>query len=89
MKGWRLRIHGSAELLFDDPLTAQFSCAQFVVRVTPDEVFGNCPRYIHKYRLVERSSYIPRRGATVPIPDWKKLPDMNAVLPRNDPARES
>ena len=34
--------------------------AQFVVRVRAREVFSNCPRYIHKYRLVERSRFVSK-----------------------------
>jgi predicted pyridoxine 5'-phosphate oxidase superfamily flavin-nucleotide-binding protein len=89
MKGWRLRIHGAATVALDDPMLAQCPGAQFIVRITPREVFGNCPRYIHKYQLVERSAYVPHADVPTPIPDWKKLPDMNQVLPRNDPARHS
>jgi predicted pyridoxine 5'-phosphate oxidase superfamily flavin-nucleotide-binding protein len=87
MKGWRLRIHGTATVVLDDPMRAQCPGAQFIVRITPREVFGNCPRYIHKYQLVERSAYVPHADVPTPIPDWKKLLDMNQVLPRNDPAR--
>jgi predicted pyridoxine 5'-phosphate oxidase superfamily flavin-nucleotide-binding protein len=87
MKGWRLRIHGIASIHHDDPLMADYPEAQFIVRIVVREAFGNCPRYIHKYQLVERSSYVPRRGQATPIPDWKKQPDNNAVLAKNDPAR--
>jgi hypothetical protein len=31
--------------------------AQFIVRVRAREVFPNCLRYVHKYRLVERSEW--------------------------------
>jgi predicted pyridoxine 5'-phosphate oxidase superfamily flavin-nucleotide-binding protein len=82
MKGWRLRIHGVASISRDDPLLANYSEAQFIVRITVREAFGNCPRYIHKYQLVERSSYVPRAGRATPIPDWKKQPDIQDVLPR-------
>lgn len=88
MKGWRLRVHGSASIAFDDPLQPTWPGAQFVVRVAVEEVFGNCPRYIHKYQLVERSAYVPRPDVATPVPDWKKLPDMRAVLPATDPARD-
>jgi predicted pyridoxine 5'-phosphate oxidase superfamily flavin-nucleotide-binding protein len=87
MKGWRLRVHGTAAVAFDDPLAAQYPGAQFVVRVTPREVFGNCPRYVHKYQLVEHSAYTPRAGIEPPVPEWKKQLDWNAVLPAHDPAR--
>jgi len=59
------------------------------VRVSVREVFGNCPRYIHRYQLVERSAYVPRPDTPTPVPEWKKLPDMNQVLTQSDPARQA
>lgn len=44
--------------------------AQFVVRVRAREVFSNCPRCIHKYRLVERSRFLPKASCPTPVPDW-------------------
>jgi predicted pyridoxine 5'-phosphate oxidase superfamily flavin-nucleotide-binding protein len=87
MKGWRLRVTGTAELCFDDPMLSEWPEAQFVVRIRVREVFGNCPRYIHKYQLVERSPYVPRKDRPTPIADWKRQPDFRAVLPEKDPAR--
>ena len=87
MKGHRLRVHGSAEILTNDPMMGQWPEAQFVVRIAIREVFGNCPRYIHKYQLVERSSYVPRKGSVTPVPDWKKQADVREALAGNDPAR--
>jgi len=48
------RIHGIATIVENDPLLANYCEAQFIVRITVREAFGNCPRYIHKYQLVER-----------------------------------
>jgi predicted pyridoxine 5'-phosphate oxidase superfamily flavin-nucleotide-binding protein len=86
-RAWRLRVHGIATIDPADPLLADSPGAQFIVRVGIREIFGNCPRYIHKYQLVERNTFVPRAGQATPIPDWKKQPDWNAVLPKNDPAR--
>ena len=33
-----------------------------MVRVRVREVFPNCPRYIHRMQLVERSRYVPVAG---------------------------
>jgi predicted pyridoxine 5'-phosphate oxidase superfamily flavin-nucleotide-binding protein len=88
MKAWRLRIHGAASIDTNDPLLAEYPEAQFIVRITVREVFGNCPRYVHKYQLVERSPYVPRTGQPTPVPDWKKQPDWNQVLSPKDPARQ-
>lgn len=82
MKGWRLRIHGAASISRDDPLMNSFPESQFIVRITMREAFGNCPRYIHKYQQVERSPYVPRAGCQTPVPDWKKQPEIQKVLPK-------
>ena len=67
----RMRVNGTATIDFDDPLMATFTEAQFVVRVRAEEVFPNCPRYIHKMELVERSQFVPHDGCETPEPDWK------------------
>ena len=87
MKGHRLRVHGVASIHTDVAMLAEWPEAQFVVRIAVREVFGNCPRYIHKYQLVERSEYVPRKGSVTPVPDWKRQADVKEVLPARDPAR--
>ena len=59
-----------------------FPEAQFIVRVKVREVFPNCPRYIHKYQLVERSKYVPRTDVVTPSPAWKSFDWAKDVLPR-------
>jgi len=83
----RLRVEGSATLAFDDVLLAAYPEAQFVVRVTVDRIYPNCPRYIHHYRLVERSAFVPRPAVPTPIPGWKQTHWAADVLPAGDPAR--
>ena len=78
----RLRINGSASMSDDDPLLAEWEGAQFVVRVAVSEVFPNCPRYIHRMELVERSRFVPRDGCEPPVPDWKKTDWARDVLPK-------
>src|SRR6266576_1307383 len=56
----RLRLNGVASVSGDDPLLGQYPEAQLIVRVEASEVFPNCPRYIHEYRLVQRSRFVPR-----------------------------
>jgi uncharacterized protein len=83
----RLRVNGTARIDPDDPLSARWPGAQFVVRVEATEVFPNCPRYIHRMALVERSKYVPREERAVPVPDWKRSDWACDVLPAGDPAR--
>jgi len=84
----RMRVDGVAMLSHDDPLLAHYAEAQFLVRVQAKRIYPNCPRYIHRYRLVERSGFVPRPGAHTPTPDWKRAPWACDVLPAYDPARE-
>ncbi len=85
--GNRMRVQGRASLHLDDPLLAEYDGAQLVVRVAVTQVFPNCPRYIHRYRLVRRSSFVPRRGQRTPVPDWKRSDWACDYLPEDDPAR--
>src|SRR4051812_16924769 len=68
----RLRLNGLASVDAGDPLGAEYPEAQFVVRVAATQVFPNCPRYIHRMELVERSRFVPRAGARTPVPEWKR-----------------
>ncbi|MGH2722508.1 MAG: pyridoxamine 5'-phosphate oxidase family protein, partial [Actinomycetota bacterium] len=70
----RMRLNGVAGIDFDDELLTEYPGAQFVVRVRAREVFPNCPRYIHRRTLVERSRFVPRSGSPAPEPDWKREP---------------
>ena len=85
----RLRLNGDATISEDDPLLRDYPEAQFVVRVAVREVFPNCPRYIHKLELVERSRFVPRPDEReTPIPGWKHADWMPPeALPADDPAR--
>ena len=85
----RLRLNGVASVDDADPLLAEYDRAQLVVRVRTTEVFPNCPRYVHRLELVERSRFVPRDGRDVPVPDWKRRAWSRDVLPAGDPAREA
>jgi predicted pyridoxine 5'-phosphate oxidase superfamily flavin-nucleotide-binding protein len=83
----RMRVDGRAEIREEDPLLERYPGAQFVVRVRAERIYPNCPRYIHRYQLVERSAFVPRVGCTPPIPGWKQSDWAKDVLPVGDPAR--
>jgi hypothetical protein len=85
----RLRVSGEATIHLDDPLLSAYPEAQLIVRVAVKRVFPNCPRYIHKYALIERSSFVPKADCATPIPNWKKSDWATDVLPENDPARRT
>jgi uncharacterized protein len=83
----RMRVDGTARLSIEDPLMAHHPEAQFIVRVEATRIYPNCPRYIHKLQLVQRSAFVPRPDARTPIPAWKQAPWAVDVLPVNDAAR--
>jgi predicted pyridoxine 5'-phosphate oxidase superfamily flavin-nucleotide-binding protein len=80
----RLRVNGTARIAEDDPLCAEFPGAVFIVRVTADRIFPNCPRYIHKMKIEEYSPYAPRPGHVPPVPGWKKSEAFRDALPKRD-----
>jgi uncharacterized protein len=84
----RMRLNGVASIADDDPLLEAWPEAQFVVRVKATEVFPNCPRYIHEYKLVKRSRFVPKSECETPVPQWKRSDWANDVLPEGDPAND-
>jgi predicted pyridoxine 5'-phosphate oxidase superfamily flavin-nucleotide-binding protein len=84
----RLRLEGTASIADDDPLAAEYPEAQFVVRIRAERVYPNCPRYIHRYRLVERSRFVPKTECETPVPKWKTEQWSADALPEEDPARD-
>lgn len=83
----RLRLNGTAKRASGAVLTPRYQEAQFVVMVSVREVFPNCPRYIHKMQLVERSKFVPRAASSTPVPGWKRMEWASDVLAADDPAR--
>ena len=84
----RMRLNGTASIDDDDPLLPEYPEAQLVVRVHATEVFPNCPRYIHEYKLVARSRFVPKTECETPVPQWKRSEWAHDVLPEEDPAND-
>jgi hypothetical protein len=80
----RLRVNGTAVVSKDDELLAAIPGAVFVIRVTAERIFPNCPRYIHKMQLVEESVYAPKPDYTPPVPAWKTFDVFKDALPPRD-----
>lgn len=80
----RLRLNGIASIHYDDFLLSEFHGAQLVVKVAVEQIFRNCPRYIHKMRLVEDSVYAPKPNYTPPVPNWKQEEVFRDYLPREN-----
>lgn len=77
----RLRVRGIASVLEDAASLATFPGAQLVVQVVTEQVFFNCPRYVHEMHMVELSSFAPCEGYEPPEPEWKARPDFKPYLP--------
>jgi uncharacterized protein len=84
----RMRLNGVASVDENDPLLAEYPEAQFVIRVRATEVFPNCPRYIHEYKLVQRSRFVPKADCETPVPGWKMREWSHDALPKDDPAND-
>ena len=78
----RLRVQGVARIEDGDELLAEYVEAQFIVRVEVTEVYKNCPRYVHKYKFVETSEFVPHEGRETPQPGWKTSEELKDALPR-------
>lgn len=83
----RMRVDGTARIAWDHPLLERYPGAQFLVLVEAESIYPNCGRYIHRYRLEERSRFVPRAATPPPVPDWKRADWAADVLARDDPAR--
>ena len=78
----RLRLEGTATIEEPDPERfGEWPGAQFVVVISAVRVYPNCPRYIHRMALVERSAYVPHAEAPPPEPSWKREDWARDVLP--------
>ena len=84
----RMRLNGVASVDDADPLLSDYPEAQLIVRVRATEVFPNCPRYIHEYKLVKRSRFVPKAECETPVPQWKRSDWAHDVLPEHDPAND-
>lgn len=76
----RVRVHGTASVSRDDALLSNYHEAQMIVRVTIEEVFINCPRYIHRYTRQQTSQYVPQAHCETPLAQWKRIAPLQPVL---------
>jgi len=84
----RLRVQGRARIVPADAIEPAYPGAQFLVQVEVQQVFPNCPRYIHRMRKVAASEFVPHAGETTPVPKWKRMDWACDVLAADDPARK-
>jgi predicted pyridoxine 5'-phosphate oxidase superfamily flavin-nucleotide-binding protein len=84
----RMRVEGRVSLSDDPALVAHWAGAQLAAVCAIDRVYPNCPRYVHRMDLVERSRFVPHAEEATPVPDWKRRDWSHDVLPAGDPALE-
>lgn len=83
----RMRVHGTASVMKDDPLLETYKEAELIIRVSLTKLWINCPRYIHKMQQVEQSRYVPEVGRETPLAGWKRVDLVQDVLPPKDEGR--
>lgn len=80
----RLRVHGTATVSGEDPLLMDYVEADLIVRVQVEEIFINCPRYVHRYKKDTASKYVPRAACETPLVSWKRIDLVqDALTPRD------
>lgn len=82
----RIRLHGTASVSDDDELLNDYHEAELIVRVTVNNMFINCPRYIHRFKKIEHSTFVPNPACATPVPEWKTLEVVQDVLPEKTKA---
>ncbi len=83
----RMRLQGRASIMDNDPLLANYKEADLIVRVAIQQTWVNCPRYIHRYKKLDQSKYVPRADCDTPLAEWKRLVEVQDVLPPKDVGR--
>lgn len=77
----RLRVNGRASVVTDDPAMGTKPGAQMLVKVVPEHIFPNCPRYVPDLQAGQPSEYVPRADATPKEPAWKSFDAFKDVVP--------
>jgi len=80
----RLRVQGEASIQKDDPLLTEYTEAEMIVRINVTHLFRNCPRYVHQYKKVEDSKFVPQKDVETPMPDWIRIDVLQSSLPEKD-----
>lgn len=83
----RTRVQATAELSEDAGLLARFPGAELVVKAKIEQIWINCPRYIHRMSRIETSRYVPNAQGKAPMPAWKRIDAIQDSLPAGDQGR--
>jgi len=77
----KLRVNGVCTVLTAPRALAGHPGAEAAVRVGIEQVFENCPRYLHDPASGAHSVHCPRPGYRPPQPAWKGKPEYEGLLP--------
>jgi predicted pyridoxine 5'-phosphate oxidase superfamily flavin-nucleotide-binding protein len=80
----RVRLHGTASVDTNDELMMEYKEAVMIVRVKVQNLFINCPRYVHRLKQVEPSKNVPRPNCETPFAVWKRIDMLQDALPAKD-----
>ena len=80
----RMRLHGTASVDANDELMMEYKEAVMIVRITVQNMFINCPRYVHRFKKLEPSQYVPRPHCETPFAVWKRIDMLQEALPAKD-----
>ena len=64
--------------------SCSYKGGDLVVRVRVEELFINCPRYVHRYDKVNRSQYVPCADCETPFAVWKRIDAIQPALASRD-----
>ncbi|BCJ41130.1 hypothetical protein GCM10010168_45720 [Actinoplanes ianthinogenes] len=81
----KLRVNGISSVTRD---AAGLQGAEAVLRIRVEQVFENCPRYLHDPATGAHSAHCPRPGYTPPEPAWKQKPEYDQLLPARTATEE-
>lgn len=80
----RLRVQGLATYHKHHPLMEEYPEAKCFVTVEILRIWPNCPRYVHRYRRLDTSRYVPGVCDTTPMASWKRIDLVQPVIPSSE-----
>lgn len=80
----RVRVHGKASVHHEPEYTNRYVEANMVVKIDITEIFINCTRYVHRYKKLGQSKYVPKENCRTPLPQWKRIDNLQDALPNRD-----
>jgi uncharacterized protein len=78
----RLRVNGTAQIDEDDPLRTDCPGSVFIVRVTAERIFPNCPRNSSSTQHTRRAPIMPRRFLPGRLSQRSAMPFRRAIAKR-------